>query len=102
MALNTDKFAKIMAMMSSDQDGETLAALRRAQAMLTEEKMSFLVLDVADWFAQPKLAKAVAQSTARPARRTSSPLNISGSSRKIDLLGQARQSRPAAIQCGRI
>jgi hypothetical protein len=60
--------------------------------------MSFF--DVADWFAQPKLTKAVAQSTVRPARRASSPLNIRDSSRKIDLPGQARQSRPAAIQCG--
>jgi hypothetical protein len=50
MALNMDRFAKIMAMMSSNQDGEALNALRHAQAMLAEEKMSFL--DVANRFRQ--------------------------------------------------
>jgi hypothetical protein len=50
MALNMDKLVKVMARMSSDQDGEALNALRRTQAMLAEDKMSFV--DVANRFRQ--------------------------------------------------
>lgn len=44
--LDTAKFTKVMALAGSDQDGEALAALRKAQAMLKSVGMSFV--DVAE------------------------------------------------------
>ncbi|PGH58021.1 hypothetical protein CRT60_08670 [Azospirillum palustre] len=50
-AFNADRFAKVLALAGSDQDGEALAALRKAQGMLKAAGMTFT--DVSQRMSQP-------------------------------------------------
>jgi hypothetical protein len=42
--LNTDRFAKVLALAGSNMDGEALAALRKARVMLADAGLSFIDL----------------------------------------------------------
>jgi hypothetical protein len=59
--LDIEKFDKVLALASSDRDGEALAALRKARAMLSEAGLSFR--DIA---AAPKTAPAAPRIQPQP------------------------------------
>lgn len=69
--LNLDRLAKVLALASSDRDGEALSALRRAERMLTEVGLG--MVDLADTIrrfdpAQPKAVEPQPRTAPEPPR----------------------------------
>ncbi len=74
--LNLDRLAKVLALASSDRDGEALSALRRAERMLTDVGLG--MVDLADTIrrfdpAQPKAVQPEPQKTPEPQRAPEPP-----------------------------
>lgn len=67
--MNADKLSKLLAMASSDNDGEALAALRKAKSLLTGAGMDFK--DVAERVREP--ASAVVQAGQKNATPRANP-----------------------------
>jgi DNA-binding NarL/FixJ family response regulator len=83
--LDIEKFDKILALASSDRDGEALAALRKARAMLSEAGLSFR--DIAQ---APKSVPAAANR--QPQERPSEHLGL-----KVVILEKALNAARAEV-----
>jgi hypothetical protein len=66
MALDTDKFAKVMARASSGYDGERLNSMRLAEAQLVKD-LGLTFADIANQLRDSGSAQPAAQSTAKSA-----------------------------------
>jgi len=93
--LNLDRLAKVLALASSDRDGEALSALRRAERMLTEVGLG--MVDLADTIrrfdpAQPKAIDPAPQKAPEPPRP-----DVEELTRRLDALhGQLTEAAAAA------
>jgi hypothetical protein len=67
MALDTDKFAKVMARAASGYDGERLNSMRLAETQLVKD-LGLTFADIANQLREAGSARSAAQSTAQPAQ----------------------------------